>query len=152
MKCGDLLLFRSNSIGSWFIRTWTASDWSHVGIYWEAYGVPMVIEAIEDGVIARPLDKWPPVAYLSTEAQWSDEVGHFALNQFGSKYDWIDFIRSGLNLPARNRGYICSEIAAVILKKAHAKGSDWPDDFLPTPSSLAEALVVAGCQITKIQK
>lgn len=95
MQDGDVLLFKGQSWLSKIIKWRTQSDYSHAGIVVWWNGRLMVLEAIGQGVLARPIsynlehytgdiEYFRPQQKIATEVRTS--MAQFAQAQLGKKY------------------------------------------------------------------
>lgn len=144
LRPGDLLCFHGRGFFSPLIRFWEHSEWSHVAIFGYQNGVPGYFESdsVKHGSVFTPLCVEQPDAWIELNVNWTQENQKFAESLEHLPYDWIDFIRCMFGLPARNRGYICSELAAAICRNDGA--ANFPEDFLPTPAGLIDFFVYSG--------
>lgn len=112
---------RRRNVGSWLLRVFTWSSWSHCGVLTRD---GTVIEAAAfHGVIERPLSEFlaDKSAYSGKDIALPDDVAAiaFARSQLGKPYDWAGVIGIGLH-------------------------RDWEDDSAWFCDELVEAACVAG--------
>lgn len=58
MKTGDILFCSSSKLLGRIIKRLTKSEFSHVALYVEVWGVPFVIDAQKDGIQFRMYSEW----------------------------------------------------------------------------------------------
>lgn len=150
LKPGDVLFWRGTSFWAWVVRKWTHSPYGHTGIYVESgiHGFPSINGVVGPcyldssprvGVQIRLLSSNLPDAAIATHTAWTPEYQTKALQYINQPYDFIDAVRAAVGLPARNRGFMCSEF---VFKCLEDNGWVWKG-ITPTPASLAAGLEAA---------
>lgn len=134
IKSGDVVFFRGKGPGTWLIRTWTKSRWSHCGIAWVIGERVLLLEAHPfAGVRAIPMSTKKPDHWFQFDV-WSGSAENVALETLGEGYGWWDCVRAGFGLPPRSdKSYQCAEYVIAVLKAA---GKKCPE--IATPEALFE--------------
>ena len=133
IQSGDLLAWSGRSTIGRFIRSWTGSTASHVGVAWVVAGRVLVLEAREGrGVTVRPLSRALPAIWVQRDAPWPEALETLALERLGEPYSYWGALRAGLGLRLCSRGWQCAEYAASILDISLRS---------PTPAALVEAVL-----------
>lgn len=151
IRSGHLLAWTHRSWGSWYdiqvqaVRTFTQSEYCHVGIAYELAGRLLVLEAVGSGVRLFPLSRELPFYWLPLEVKWESEVEAWAFDQLGRPYSKWQAILAGLGkLKAGADGiWQCAEYAQQILLRA---GIDLPGR--PTPANLVDQAL----KLTRLEK
>jgi len=110
-----LIMGRSNKLGSYAIRLFTWSRWSHCGVIMEDTKTVIESSASEGGVVESSLSyfkkRYPDhiIIEIPSYNGWESRLR----SQLGSKYDWGAIFRIVLrgDWSAPNR-WICSELIA----------------------------------------
>jgi hypothetical protein len=132
---GDILAWRGKGIGSWIIRTFTRSDFAHVGVVvrWED-GREEVLEADpRRGVISRPIQDTLPAYHVATHSTWRDDARRIAARSLGIKYSYLDGILAFFHLRTISPGYQCAELVREILLACYIRTPEVctiPDDLV----------------------
>lgn len=115
-----LLLTAKNNIGSWFIRVFTWSRWSHIAIVVDGY----VIEASAlHGVCFTPLEQalngTTDHAFIEVPCSNPDAVIQAALSQADKPYDWGAIFGFGFRRDWQDdKKWFCSELPAWAFEQA----------------------------------
>ena len=95
IRSGDLVAFSHGSWKSWndikvnFVRMFTRSTYSHVGIAWVVAGRVLVLEAVKPKTRIFPLSLEGDFYLLPTGAKWGRTTEEFALDHIGVDYSEI---------------------------------------------------------------
>jgi hypothetical protein len=147
IRSGDLLAWKGTSWVGRFIRHWTGSDFSHVGIAWVFADRVFVLEAREfRGVQITPLSSALPCYWISTGIKWTPALEEAALDEVGQRYSFADAIRAGVGLKPRSaNGWQCAEYAAWLLYLARLPDLTRQEadfTFCPTPGELVDNVLI----------
>lgn len=141
IQSGDLIAWRGESLVGRFIRAWTQSEWSHVGVAWVVGGRVFILEAREfRGVGMRPLSSALPADLFVTHQEWTEESEQYALAQMNKPYSYLDAFRAGLGLKMQSMGLQCAEYARHVLNKMHLP----IPDTVNTPAGLVRWIHTGG--------
>ena len=92
IRSGDLIAQSGGSWASWhgikvnFVRMFTRSTYSHVGIAWVVGGRVFILEAVTPKLRIYPMSKIGDFYLLPTYANWADTTEHLALENVGVSY------------------------------------------------------------------
>ena len=118
IQSGDLLAWEGRSFYGWFIRAYTRSKYTHVGVAWVHQGRVFVLEAREGaGVTLRALSRANDFVLIPTKTEWTEKVEAFALSRMGLPYSWGDILSIVLKRRLKAPGFICTEYAARIMEQ-----------------------------------
>lgn len=139
LKSGDLLAWRGKTFVGRFVRTWTGSDFSHVGIVWRISDRVFILEASEfAGVRIRPLSNALPCYWIQSHVNWRDDIETHALSHIGDRYSYMDALRAGLGMKTnKNNGWQCAEFASYLLKSTGMTELN----ITATPQALVERVI-----------
>lgn|GEM_PF-1134631 len=123
---GHLLAWTHRKWGSWYdiqvqaVRTFTQSEYCHVGVAWCVSGRVFALEAVSVGVRIFPLSRLAPFYWLPVAAAWEPEVEAWALAQVGEPYSKWQAVLAGLGLLKAGDDSIwqCAEYAQAVLDRA----------------------------------
>lgn len=120
-----LRFIQENNIGSWAIRFWTWSPWSHVEFLIDNIdNLPAgYLSAREDGVQLRPLDYCKPTKEIFGTINCSSEIAakvlDFAISQIGKPYDFTALLSFVIHRDwLEPDSWICSELVAASFAQA----------------------------------
>jgi hypothetical protein len=127
IKSGDLLVWGtppSSSIYSklthTFIRLFTLSEYSHVGIAWVVGERLFVIEATFPRVQIFPLSKYDEFYHIPIDFEWREEYLVYLLELVGCKYSLSDCVRGYLGEPTEDQSrWQCAELAHYFYTKTN---------------------------------
>lgn len=147
IRSGHLLAWTHRAWGSWYdfqiqmVRTFTQSEYCHVGLAWLIGGRVFVLEAVGTGVRIFPLSRLLPFFWLPVPGKWSIEAERFALDQVGQPYSKWQAVLAGFGLLKSGEDTIwqCAEYAQAVLDLAGVKLLG-----RPTPSNLVAQAMSAG--------
>jgi len=99
-----------------FVRIFTRSEYSHVGIAWAVGGRVLVLEAVSKGVRIFPLSLLLPCYWIPL-GKWSAEIEERALSQVGKPYSRWQAILGGLGRlqGGADERWQCAEYVATSL-------------------------------------
>lgn len=122
IKNGDLLAFRGKGLKAYLIRTFTRSEYSHVGIAYNPAGRVLMLDTIQNtGVRLSPVSQLlhcQPVV-IHTKINWEAQIEELAFAEFGKEYSTLDALRASLGLKTKScNGWQCAEYVCAVLKKA----------------------------------
>jgi len=152
IRSGDLLAWshRAPFWRSWhdfkiaMIRSFTQSEYSHVGTAWVIGGRVFVIEAVMPLVRIYPLSKAGEFYHLPLQAAWSDAALSFALAKVGHPYSQLQAMQAFFHLPASDDRWECAELARAI---AAQDGISLGDKATPTAVVRAAQLRGSTCTL-----
>jgi hypothetical protein len=119
-----------DGLGSWIIREWTGSPYSHAEI---VIGGLWYSSSIQDGSKVRVKeiqydpDHWDliPMPWLPKET-----VIDFFLKTINQPYGWIDlFLQQFMRIHLDGRGYLCSGWCAAAIGLTQDHDSYWPEQL-----------------------
>lgn len=119
---GVILQFSTTKdFGSWAIRQFTWSDWSHVDIVMpDGY----LLGARQDGGVKKRqpgYGKFSKVQHMIAKGA-PESVYEYALSQWGKPYDWTSILNFGMHRDWReNDSWFCSELVMWSFEQAK-----WP--------------------------
>jgi uncharacterized protein YycO len=124
IKTGDLLAWSNGGWGSWhdiqvnFVRMFTRSEYSHVGLAWVANGRVFIIEAVGTGVRIFPLSREIPFYWVRKPSPLTQEAIEFLFERIGAPYSKWQAILAGIGALAKGRDDIwqCAELVLSALK------------------------------------
>jgi len=116
IKSGDLLgwshreLKNWHDLKIWFVRLFTRSEYSHVGLAWVVGGRVFVIEAVQPMVRVYPLSKLlENGCYLiQLDANWTEEVEELALECVGDVYSQKQAMVAPFKVPPLDKLWECA--------------------------------------------
>lgn len=141
IKSGDLLAWTHKSWGSWndwqiqFVRFFTQSEYSHVGLAYVIGSRIFVLEAVGSGVRMVPLSANIPFFLIQTGMRWNDRVEDLAVSKLGEKYSkWAAIKSFFIKIkPGEDRDWECAEYAMFIMQEA-----GFPIDCHCTPTDVIQ--------------
>jgi hypothetical protein len=123
IRSGDLLAFSHGSWTSWsniktnFIRLFTRSTYSHVGVAWRINGRVFILEAVKPKLRIYPLSISGDFYHIPMNAKWSKSTEEFALSKIGTDYSELSAVRAFF-LPLEDENVEqCAAYAREILEK-----------------------------------
>jgi hypothetical protein len=121
IKSGDLIAFRGTGLSSWFVRWYTKSNYSHVGIAWIVGERILIIESRPkhkgitiDRLLSHALKDKPTL--VSTDVNWNTNYEKRAFEKLGVSYSYLKDICAGLKLKLVGDGMECAEFASYVLQ------------------------------------
>lgn len=108
---------QSLNIGSWMIRKFTQSDWSHCGLLTEE---GEVLEATADhGVVATPYEKFKEkhnlIISITIETEHAAKIYELFKSQLGKRYDYTAIFSIVIGRDWQEMdAWFCSEIVAFV--------------------------------------
>jgi hypothetical protein len=134
IQSGDLFFYsHHNKIGDRIIKWKTKSPFSHVSMALCIADRVFTLESnLKHGVSINPTSLDVPDVLIRMRLKWDTTTESFALSAVGQKYSLIDAIRAGIGLRTNNKGFICSEYVAEILKV----NGEFVNEWGLTPKSL----------------
>lgn len=146
IKTGDILAFTHRSWNSWYdfkiqmVRTFTQSEYSHVGIAWVINGRVMILESVTGGIRAVPLSNFLPVYHLPWKELSQDQL-EYAFSLMGQPYSQWEGIKAlfGLN-DKNNKKWECAEYVTAV--------HNMP--CLAVPSSVVDYCLKNGSVLTEL--
>lgn len=156
IKSGDLLAWSHRGIKSWrdlkiwFVRMFTRSEYSHVGLAWVQGGRVLVIEAVMPLVRIFPLSKLleDGAYWIPTGAAWSEFTEEFALETVGDKYSQWQAMQAPFETPPNDTLWECAElVGTTLLRDGISLGTVY------TPSAIVQAaLKLPNSSLTLLEK
>jgi hypothetical protein len=142
IRSGDLLVWSHRGIKSWhdlkiwFVRLFTRSEYSHVGLAWVVGGRVFVIEAVQPVVRNYPLSKLlaDGAYWITTGAAWRPETEELALSCVGDPYSQVQAVQAPFGKPPEDKLWQCAELVATVLR---ADGIELGTVY--TPSAIARS-------------
>lgn len=151
IKSGDLLAWSHRGWRTWydakvqFVRMFTRSEYSHVGVAWVVGGRVFVLEAVEPKIRIHPLSSLGSFYLLRDYIPWAEFVEEVALSKIGAEYSQLEAIANGMNRSI-NTKWQCAKyiwhLAECAGRKLYGKA---------TPSSVVNNALHDGCSIELIQ-
>lgn len=123
IRSGDLLAFSHGSWNSWaniktnFIRLFTRSTYSHVGIAWKINGRLFILEAVKPKLRIFPLSMSGDFYLIPMNAKWSKYTEEFALSKIGTDYSELTAIKAFFTPLEDENVEQCAAYAREILEK-----------------------------------
>jgi hypothetical protein len=123
IKSGDLIAFSHGSWTSWpniktnFIRLFTRSTYSHVGIAWKIGGRLFILEAVKPKLRIYPLSTLGDFYLIPMNAKWNKSTEEFALSKIGTDYSELSAIRAFFSPLEDENVQQCAAYAREILEK-----------------------------------
>ena len=147
IRSGDVLAWSHRGIRSWhdlkiwFVRLFTRSEYSHVGLAWVTDGRVFVIEAVMPLVRVYPLSKLLDHGcfWIPSKAPWKATTEEYAMACVGDVYSQIQAMEAPFEMPPADKLWECAELAASILKM---DGIDLGTVY--TPSAVVQAALERG--------
>lgn len=145
IKSGDLLAWSHRGWSSWhdfkiqFVRFFTQSEYSHVGLAIWLGGRLFVLEAVEPMVRIYPLGKLGDFYHTPLEMNWTSEIEEYACNHIGEDYKQLHAILAYFK--ELEKGDV-SECAALVKDIAMHAGIYLGDR--DTPTSVLKAAQLLG--------
>ena len=102
-----------------FVRMFTQSEYSHVGIAWVFGGRVFVIESVTPVIRIVPLSNLLPCYWINTGASWGSDAEEYALSLVGTgRYSQWEAIKAffGAN-NTTNNAWECAEFVKAVLEK-----------------------------------
>jgi hypothetical protein len=154
IQSGHLLAWTHRSWASWYdiqiqlVRTFTQSEYCHVGVAWRAAGRVFVLEAVQTGIRIFPLSRLLPCYWLPIAGKWESEVEAWAMEQVGEPYSKWQCILAGLGLlkPGVDNIWQCAEFAQEVAMRYGV-----PLACNPTPAAVVNA-ALAEVDLTLLTK
>lgn len=146
IKSGDVLAWTHKEWGSWndfqiqFVRMFTRSEYSHVGVAWVVGDRVFVIEAVVPKVRVFSLSDATPFYLLPCGVTyWNDEIAKKALSFVGQKYSKWQAILGALNKLrcGKDESWQCAELVNTLLQSG---GVLKYGESLSTPTAIVEVL------------
>ncbi len=143
IKTGDLLAWSHGGWRTWhdiqvsFVRIFTRSEFSHVGLAWVANGRVFILEAVGSGVRIYPLSRELPFYWVPKPFRLSRNAVNFAFAHIGDAYSKFQAKLAGLGLLQKGDDDVwqCAEFVLSILAQDR-----WPlDDVDATPTAVVKA-------------
>jgi hypothetical protein len=148
IKSGDLLAFSHGDWKTWsgikvnFVRIFTRSTYSHVGIAWVVGGRVFVLEAVKPKTRIFPLSQSGDFYLLPMFAPWREETEEFALTNIGVSYSELTAMKAFFGPLASGNVQECAAYAREVLK---CDGIDLGE--LSRPDSVVQAAMELGAEI-----
>lgn len=154
IKSGDLLAWSHHGVRSWrdlkiwFVRLFTRSEYSHVGLAWVIGDRVFVIEAVQPLVRNYPLSKLLDggAYWLTTSAKWSNSAEELALECIGDPYSQVQAMQAPFGKPPADKLWECAELVATVLKQ---DGIDLGEIY--TPSAIVQSALQNGSVLTYLE-
>jgi len=155
IKSGDILAWSHRGWKTWhdfkiqFVRMFTRSEYSHVGIAWVVGGRVFVIDSVIPKIRIIPLSNDLPVYWVPTNAKWKNETEQFALSLVGrGEYSQWEAIKAGagIEIDGNNNLWQCAEFVSEVLKKDGLNLGD-----TATPSNVVQEALKSGKSIHYIE-
>jgi len=154
IKSGDVLAWSHRGLKSWrdlkiwFVRLFTRSEYSHVGLAWVVGGRVFVVEAVQPMVRIYPLSKLlgGGAYWLPTGAKWMPETEQLALECVGDPYSQRQAMQAPFGVPPLDKLWQCAELVGGVL---HADGIDLGAVY--TPSAIVQAALVRGAPLQYLE-
>lgn len=124
IRSGDVLAWSHRSLRSWhdlkiwFVRLFTRSEYSHVGLAWVVGGRVFVIEAVQPLVRVFQLSKLldDGAFWIPMQATWSASTEEAALACVGDAYSQAQAIQAAFDVPPADQLWECAELVATVLR------------------------------------
>lgn len=136
IRSGDLLAFSHFGWRTWHdlkiqvVRTWQRSEYSHVGVAWNAGTRTFCLEAVMPKIRIYPLSQLGEFYWLQpTRDYWNYDVEEFALSKVGENYSQLQAIQSAFGQPKKDNLWQCSEYVKEIFRLG---GYDLGSNITPT--------------------
>lgn len=139
-----------NSILSNFVKIFTRSDFSHVGVAWVIGNRVFVIEAVTSGVRIYPLSKELPFFWVPCGKEyWNNNIEEKALSFVGHKYSKVDAIKAYFNRLSigGDDKWQCAELTLKLIKGTALDKKP----IKATPADIAREMLNQGYTISKVQ-
>lgn len=123
IRSGDLLAFSHGSWNSWsniktnFIRLFTRSTYSHVGIVWKINGRLFILEAVKPKLRIYPLSLSGDFYHIPMNAKWLKSTEEYALSKIGTEYSELTAIRAFFSPLEDENVEQCAAYVREILEK-----------------------------------
>lgn len=102
IRSGDLLAWSHRGWGSWYdvqiqlVRTFTQSEYCHVGVAYVVKDRVCVFEAVGAGVRIFPLSRLLPFYHVPLQLSWNKSAEDFVWAHLGDKYSKLQAIAAYL--------------------------------------------------------
>lgn len=152
IRSGDLLAFSHGSWRSWndikvnFVRMFTRSTFSHVGVAWVVGGRVFVLEAVKPRSRIFPLSLAGDFYLIPTHSEWSYEAEEFALSRIGTPYSELKAIEAFFRPLEAGNVQECAAYAREILAR---DGIDL--GARSTPDAVVEAALTIDGALTFVE-
>ena len=154
IKSGDVLAWTHKGWNSFYnfqvqmVRTFTQSEYSHVGVAYVLGTRLLLIEAVVPRVQLFPLSLCESFYHISMDKPFTQEAEDFALNQIGEPYSkWMAIKAFFGGVTKGDSGiWMCSKLCNEILR---VNGFDYGENF--TPSTLVQAALEDGKKLTYVK-
>jgi hypothetical protein len=134
IKSGDILVWSYRGLSSLYdlkgllVKTFTSSDYIHVGVAWNYRGRLLVLEAVPPKVRVVPLSNFLPFSVIHMDMDFTAEMEDRAFSDIGiTDYSILDAVLSLSNIEAMP-GVQCVEYVRKILNLN--SGSNIPSEFI----------------------
>jgi len=142
IKSGDLLVWSTRKIETfsdildYIVRTFTMSEYNHVGIAWSTGDRKMVIEAVPPKVRIYPLSRKSAFYHIPMNIQWEENYERYLLEKIGDNYSIMEAVLSYFSRPKENNYWQCAELSSNFYMKT---GIDLKEGY--TPSKIVNLLL-----------
>ena len=151
IKSGSLLAWSHRWWRTWydikvqFVRMFTRSEYSHVGVAWVTGGRVFVLEAVEPKVRIHPLSSLGSFYLIRDYIPWSNEVEEAALAEIGEEYSQLEAMANSMSRSINDK-WQCAKyvwyIAELAGRKLYGK---------KTPSNVVQNALLDGYAIEFIE-
>ena len=149
IKSGDLLAFSHGDWKSWngikvnFVRIFTRSTYSHVGIAWVTSGRVFVLEAVKPKLRIFPLSLYGDFYHIGMDIDFTPEVQEFALSKIGINYSEYTAIKAYFNPLPEGTVSECAAYTREVFLKAGIKLGELarPDEVVLSALDLNKQLI-----------
>jgi len=157
INSGDILAFRHTGWKTWkdlkcqFVKFFTKSEYSHVGLAWIIGGRVFVIEAVMPLVRIFPISKVLPFDLIPCGSKyWQPIIEEACLTYVGEEYSQYQAILAGINRlkAGADSRWECAELCNVALGMGNLLKTD---EALSTPADIVRHLNEKGFPIIPIE-
>ena len=143
IETGDLLVWDTTGLRSkrdlqlQLVRTFTRSEYTHVGIAYRTKDEVFVVEATPPSVRLFPLRKLLPVYHVDLHLKLNDDHLDYLFRYIGEDYSLIDVVMTAFGKPKKDRKWHCAELCKDFYEEVMR--IDLGDDY--TPSGVLKRLM-----------
>lgn len=154
IRSGDIFAWSHRGIRSWhdlkiwFVRLFTRSEYSHVGVAWVVGERVFVIEAVMPLVRIYPLSALleDGAFWLCMGAQWKPDTEAYALSKVGQRYSQLEAVQAPFEEPPDNNLWQCAEL---VTRTLYQDGINLGN--VHTPSAVVYAALLGGATLNVIE-
>ena len=155
IRSGDLLAWghRVGWFNSWydfkinFIRLFTRSEYTHVGIAWVVASRVFVLEAVEPKLRIFPLSKCGEFYWIPMSVGWHPLTEEYAMSKIGTEYEQLAAMLAPFSDVKDDQ---VNECAAYVIQVYRAEGVDL--GTIAVPSNVVQAALALGKSLHFIEE